>query len=341
MHAILVIRLSSLGDVVLATPLVRQLARTYPDAVIDVAVAERFAAVWQYNPYVRRVWAVPPGRPDAASDALKLSMLESLPLGTYDGIVDLQHNVRSRMLRKGLGHTVGVAPKHRLEKLAMVWLKRKPAVVTPIGARYRAAAAGLPLVFDTDGPEVWLEEEAARGYYLPVHRQVPRRRRIAIAVGARHATKQWPVDRFAALCRTLVDDHGITPVLVGGADDVATATAVAAAVGGGVERADGSTSVHTTCRILDGCDAIVTNDTGVMHLAAARRLPTVAIFGSTVPELGFAPVGTPHVIVQQDVACRPCSHIGRTTCPRGHFLCMTAIQPPRVIQALYGLGAIG
>ena len=328
-----------MGDVVLATPLVRQLRRTYPNARIDIAVADRFADVWANNPHVTCVWPVPSVHAsEAGSDELKLEMLESLSgqwNGEYDLVVDLQNSLRSAALRRGLGKIVVRAPKHRLEKLALVYLKRRPSIVTPIVERYRSTVAHLPLVSDSEGCELWLPEERDLGVY-PSTRPAATRTRIALVPGAHHATKRWPVVRYAELASTLVH-RGYDVVLLGGPSDTELCAAVEAAAGVPMLRADGATSIEATVRMLDTCAAVVTNDTGVMHLAAARRVPVLAIFGSTVPELGFAPYGTPHRIVEHDVACRPCSHIGRTKCPKGHFLCMEGITVGSVLHALQEL----
>lgn len=335
MTSILLIRLSSLGDVILATPLVRRLAHTYPGARIDVVVAERFADVWKHNPYVTTIWAIPRQPPAAELDARKLELLSILPEGRYDLILDLQRNLRSSTLRRGLGPTVVAPSKHRMEKLAMVWLKRRPERPVHVVDRYGASLAPRPLTMDAEGCEVWTERERRQGWYGGASGGTGLR--WAVAVGAHHATKQWPVVRFAELCRTLVDDHGMTPVLVGGNADVPIADAVAAAAGVAVERADGASTLEQTIDVLDTCAGIVTNDTGVMHLAAARRLPVVAIFGSTVPELGFTPYGVPYRIVQADVSCRPCSHIGRSRCPKGHFRCMLDVGSNAVVAAVLDL----
>ncbi len=326
-----------MGDVVLATPLARQLRRTYPDARIDVAVADRFVDVWANNPHVTCVWPVPSVHAsEAGLDELKLEMLESLSGewgGQYDLIVDLQNSFRSATVRRGLGATVVRAPKHRMEKLSMVYLKRRPAVTTSIVDRYRSPVDYLPLTQDSDGCEVWLPEEHAEGAY-PSVRPVLERKRIGLVPGAHHATKRWPIVRYAELAATLVR-QGHEVVLLGGPGDVELCTSVASAAGVSVVRADGATSIESTIRMIDTCACIVTNDTGVMHLAAARRAPVVAIFGSTVRELGFAPYGTSFRIVEHDVACRPCSHIGRSSCPKGHFLCMEGVTVGAVLHAIH------
>ena len=345
MESILLVRFSSLGDVILTTPLVRQLQLSYPDAVIDVAVASRFAGVYEFNPRIRRVWAVDPSptADNLEADATRLSMHESLPGRTYDLIVDAQNNLRSAAFVRGLGSTVRRAPKYRLQKLAMVWMKQRPAVTTHVVERYRQPLLDLPLVFDTDGLEVWTPADRSSGVYLPPTRSLQTRSitsfrgaTIAVAPGAHHATKRWPTDKFVAAI-TILQEQGADVVLLGSEFDRSTCDAIAHRVIRPVHRADGAQSLQDTITALDAADALLVNDSGVLHLGAARRIPTVAVFGSTVPELGFGPYGVPHRIVQQDVGCRPCSHIGRSRCPKGHFQCMEGIAPMAVVDALEGL----
>ncbi len=334
-RSILVIRLSSLGDVILATPIVRQLAHSFPDARIDVATADRFADVWAHNPYVTRCWAVEDD--PARTDSAKLKLAESLPHGRYDVVVDLQHSLRSSLLRKGLCDTLRVAPKYRREKLAMVWLKRFPRHVVHVVDRYRSCLEGLPLALDVAGPEVWTPAERAAGAYEGAPPMAASLNRIAVAAGAHHATKRWLPERFGELCHRIVDELGATPVLVGGPADSATVDAVMMYAPPATVRADGATTLADTIAILDTCSAIVTNDTGVMHLASARRLPVVAIYGGTVPQLGFTPYGVRYRIAEADVACRPCSHIGKRSCPKKHFRCMTDVHATQVLSQLIDL----
>src|SRR5262249_55661877 len=84
--------------------------------------------------------------------------------------------------------------------------------------------------------------------------------------------------------------------------------------------------------LLGGAAVAVTHDSGLMHLAAARGTRVVALFGSTSPVLGFAPVGEGHAVICRDLPCQPCTLHGREACPRGHFRCMTTIEPPEVLK---------
>jgi lipopolysaccharide heptosyltransferase II len=347
MNSILVIRLSSLGDVILSTGLVRQLRRTYPNAVIDVAVNHQYAEVWNNNPHVRTVWPITFSNSSADVDAVKLSMHESLNGDRYDLVVDLQNNIRSAMLRRGLYTRVRKVRKHRLEKLMLVYAKIKPRKTTPIVERYRKTVEHLPLAFDVEGPELWLREEAEQGYYTPgvtsgrapysqhVHAE-PAKLTIGLAPGAKHFTKRWPVEKWIELCDSL-RERGYVPVLLGGTHDVENNNQIEIGCSHSIVRADGASTLQQTICAVNECTVVVSNDSAVMHVAAARRVPVVAIFGSSVRELGFAPVGLPSRIVEHNVACRPCSHIGRSSCPKQHFQCMNGINVAEVIQAIQEL----
>lgn len=351
-----------MGDVLLATPLLRQMRRTYPNARLDVIVDERFAEVVRHNPHV-----------DSALEYHRASRSLASPTNTkYDAVIDLQHNRRSAQIRRGLRTKyTSTLDKHRLQKIALVYLKRGlEHHVMPIAERYRQAAQ-IPNVIevpdDDDGLELWLPEERAAwkqdNIYPPRLRdgstppQAPSFVTIAIAPGAHHATKRWPADRFAAAARQICtalaarsQSRSPSPsitcnvALVGGTADMELCEAVAASLTGmpklNISNHAGSYSLYETVRVLDRASVLLTNDTGVMHMAAARRVPVVAVFGSTVQQFGFAPFRVRHEVVEaarELVPCRPCTHIGRARCPKlsakKHFLCMTGIAPERVAEA--------
>lgn len=325
MPSILVIRLSSLGDVILATALVRQISRSMPGAAIDIAVDTRFAEVWAHNPRVRTVYAVD------RSMRIYEDLIRQAGQAPYDIVVDLQKNRRSAQLIASLvmpaSTQVLKVAKHRLEKLALVWLKRRPRVVTPVVRRYWNTVQRLGVDHDELGPEVWTDNELAASHQP--------RTIVGLAPGARHATKRWTAGGFAELARDLALRQGQTVVLLGGPDDVAVCDEIEKLSGLTLERADGATDLSSTIRVLDRCRAVVSNDSALMHLARARHVPVVAIFGSTVPELGFAPQGDDVRIVEvRGLPCRPCTHIGREACPKGHFRCMTDIDSESVSAAV-------
>lgn len=325
MQSILIIRLSSLGDVILATALVRQVNISLPHVKIDVAVDARFADVWAHNPRIRRVF------PIERSVGTDIDLTKGARHAPYDCIVDLQKNRRSRRLIASIDPPATTqivsVHKHRLEKLLLVWLKMRPKRITSIIERYWKPLARFGVDLDARGPEVWSADGTCGSDLAAMT--------IGIAPGARHNTKRWPAEGYAELIRQLVKERQQQVMLLGGPDDVQLCDRIAELAGVPVQRADGARDLAQTVQALESCRLVVSNDSAVMHLAAARQRPVVAIFGSTVRELGFAPTGDHMRIVERDdVSCRPCSHIGRDRCPKGHFNCMRLIGASDVLAAI-------
>ena len=170
--------------------------------------------------------------------------------------------------------------------------------------------------------------------YPPFKRKFSRTlRNVAIAPAAKHFTKQWPAEHFAALCDLLHDKFKCTIHLLGGNDAKDICTHITAHSKAKFVDHSGAASIIQTTEVVDKSDMLITNDSGVMHIGAARRIPIVAIFGSTTTEFGFGPFRTPNIIVETNAACRPCTHIGREKCPKGHFNCMRMISAENVFTA--------
>lgn len=352
--SILIIRLSSLGDVLLATPLVRAIRNTYPNARIDVAVAKKFADVWKHNPHCSSVIEI-----DTSRSAFKGFAQHNLYGKKYDVIVDIQHNIRSFFLQIARGKRTLRIDKYREQKRLLIQTKHlNPENKIPhIVERYFQAVATLGVRNNNGGLELWLPEEqhissnhsvspsSVLPTYPPDTEQYQKtnklERRIAFAPGAHHKTKQWLPNYFAQAGIELSKKYNAKILLLGGKQEHELCEEIKKSSPDVFENHAGSTSLYHTARLLDTCTLAVSNDTGILHLASARRIPVVAIYGSTVPDLGFTPYGTTSVIVEQkDVACRPCSHIGRAECPLGHFDCMKLIAPEIVISAVEAIDSV-
>lgn len=402
--SLLVIRLSSMGDVLLATPLLRMVRASYPTVRLDVVVDERFAEALLSNPhystllvYARSTGTVSLLKTNDNHHSAKHNPEQKTSpalLPMYDVVIDLQRNRHSRRIRQmTAARTEVTLNKHRWQKLSAVYLpyqlyQRLVNVNTlaPIVERYRQTALrALPELSDDEkGLEFWLPEErlfpeahsadCATSYPAEKSTQsftmasAPAFARIAVAPGAHHATKRWLPERFAqaawTLARRLLAAAESQPlptvleiVLLGGRADVEHCSHVEQALHTlqrmeqqprqgsyiTIRNASGSSSLTETARELSAALVLLCNDTGVMHLAAARHIPIVAVFGSTVQDFGFAPYRTPSVIVEAPrtgayaVSCRPCTHIGRSSCPRQHFRCMTDVSAERVAHAAWSL----
>ncbi len=333
--SICIIRLSSMGDILLITPLLRQLRTQFPSARIDMAIAKRFAEIVRYNPYLSNVIEIDTNQ--GAKGIISQSKIArlKLPLKKYDVVLDEQVNLRSFLFRFSLGKLTYTLDKFRKQKLELVKLKKGfGKLIVPIAERYLHTAKNIGVHDDGKGLELWLPEENNLGYYPPEKRiDVTNPPKIlAIAPGARHFTKRWLPERFAETARLFHDKFGTQIILLGGTDDFEACKMVRELIPFPITDASGATSIYETARMLDKADGLLCNDSGIMHLAAARRVPVAAVFGSTVREFGFAPFRVPNVVIEQELDCRPCTHIGRAECPLGHFKCMNLITSDEVAR---------
>jgi lipopolysaccharide heptosyltransferase II len=328
-QSICIIRISSMGDIVLVSPLIRMLRAQYPSARIDMVVAARFAELVMHNPYISQIISLDTTTGVSGIVRQSRAARRANSSRRYDIVLDLQVNIRSWFYRLMLGKRTYLLDKFRQQKRNLV--SRKIGIgedVIPVAERYLQAAEALGIQDDMQGAELWLPEERHLGYYPPARRKNANNappKRIAIAPGARHATKRWLPERFSETALLLAEKYGSEIVLLGGIDDQQMCDDVQSRLHIPVIDATGMRSVVDTIRILDTCDLLVCNDSGIMHIAAARHVPVCAVFGSTVRELGFAPFRAHHTIIEADLDCRPCTHIGRAVCPEGHFQCMNLV----------------
>ncbi len=333
---ILIIRFSSLGDVLLTTPVIRGLRQRYPAARIDVLVKPLYADLLRFNPHITSVIAFEEG-PDRSLPSLGAELRRA----RYDLVVDLHNSLRSNLLRPWLWR----ARRRRVRKFAfrrwalVRWKWNLYKGIFPVPDRYRAAVADLGVDDDGEGLELHLPEVTVAAVKARMERL--KIDRFATVVGfaptARHATKRWPAERFVACGVALAEKPGVKILVFGSKEESEYCgdivhlinTSAGAKV---AENLSEDTTLLEAAAVMDYCGVLLCNDSGLMHLAAARKRPVVAIFGSTVREFGFAPYRTPSTVVERTgLSCRPCSPIGREECPRGHFHCMTELQPADVL----------
>lgn len=336
---ILLIRFSSIGDIVLTSLLVRVLRKRFPNAFIDFATKSEFAELLRYNPYLNTVIELTSGDwPELRSLGRRIRRER------YDVVLDLHNSLRSRYLRliSGVSH-VGVINKRLLARTMLV----KSGInyyrdAIPVAERYLEAASSLGLQNDGAGLELFLPEEASgkAAHFITSHFPEDDSPILALAPAAKHKTKMWPSERFADVAKSLVNELGARILLVGGAEDSHICVSVAhqvndATSSGSAVSVAGSLSLLETAAVLDRCDLVLTNDSAIMHIAAARHRPVVAIFGPTVREFGFFPYGTiSDVLEKRELSCRPCTHIGSDACPKRHFRCMLDISIDDVYAAV-------
>ncbi len=339
---ILVVRFSSLGDVLLTTPVIRGLRQRYPSSRIDVLVKREYADALRFNPHLSGLIEFEDGETGGLA-----ALAKELRRRKYDLIVDLHNSLRSNLLRLKLWRPRRlVFHKHVFRRYMLVrWKRNLYKDIVSVADRYRQAVAGLGIPDDGRGLELQLPPETATAVRTRMERLHIERSNLVIGIAptARHATKTWPADRFVACGAAFSTEPGARILVLGGKNDVEYCGDIAhlinTAAGSRIaENMSGETTLLETAGIMDYCDVVLCNDSGLMHLAAARGRPVVAVFGSTVREFGFAPYRIPHAVVERaGLSCRPCSHIGRAVCPMEHFRCMLDISADEVIAQVRNL----
>ena len=334
LHKTLVLRLSSIGDVILATPFIRALKAAFPTASIDVAVKSEFSDLLAHNPHIDRLITLDTSTGRAALRALR----DDLRVSGYDAVFDLHGNFRTRMLRRGVAAVTRVIRKRSMQRLLLVCFKLNLLRNAPsVSERYHHTGVDFGIRSDGGAPEVFVPEDVERAVYgtlrdLGISDDAVV---IGLAPGARHFTKRWPAEYWAELAMLLSRKAGVRMLLLGGEADRECATAISRAASGAAVNVCGAFSLLESAAALGRCAAVCANDSGLMHLATARGVPVVALFGSTVREFGFFPMGARSTVLEVErLACRPCTHLGRDRCPEGHFRCLRDVLPERVARAV-------
>ena len=333
MLCVLLVRFSSIGDILLTTPLVRALARRHPEARLVYVTKRAMAPLVADNPHVAEVVALEPDEP-MRHLARRLRALAPPP--THG--LDLHGSIRSASLRLLVRCLWSGYRKRKLARSLLISAKvdayRRR---TPVAERYFEAARRLDTRPDGGPPEFclsagatgrvdqWLAERALAGTAI-----------AALAPGAAHATKRWPVAHWSALGERL-RAAGYRTVVVGGPEDRGLAQQLVAA--GAAASAAGEFSLQETGALLQRARVVVSGDTGVMHMATGVGTPVVALFGPTVAQFGFFPYSARSVVLERELACRPCSATGTAACPLGHHRCLTDIAPADVAAAVERLVA--
>jgi heptosyltransferase-2 len=326
---VLAVRFSSIGDILLTTPLLRAIRRTHPGARITVLTKRAYLPLLSHNPHLQRVIGLPPG-------GSLTRLAADLRGDDYTHLLDLHDNLRSRLLRLLVPGRWRTYPKHRVARALLIHGKRnRYRDRRPVPERYFSAARDLQVVPDGAPPEFFIGKEAGEEVDAwlatggPGAAETPI---VALAPGAAHATKRWPLEHWRALIGR-IGQHGFSAVIVGGPDDV-TLGAALAAPGSRVWSAAGALGLQATGALLRRTCALVSGDTGVMHIASAVGTPVVALFGPTVEAFGFFPYTRLARVLELPLPCRPCSAQGGPRCPLGHHRCLVDLEPAIVHEAL-------
>lgn len=329
MKKILVIRFSSIGDIVLTTPVVRSLYNNRPDTEIHYLTKAENLQLLHVNPYITKVWLY---RNNFSE------IIPALKKENFDHVIDLHRNIRSGYVVSRLGKPSGTFSKINLQKWLMVKAKVNILPDVHIVDRYFQAAADLGIENDRMGLDFFIAPEdevdissfpadLSSGY-------------VAFVIGAKHNTKIFPSEKVAEVCNGL----NLPVVLLGGPGDEARGEQIKKLCSKLVLNACGKFSISQSASLVRQSAFVISNDTGLMHVAAAFSKPIVSVWGNTIPEFGMFPYypefAKPASLISEvnGLSCRPCSKLGYAKCPKGHFKCMKDQDTGRIVEFINGEG---
>ena len=309
---ILFLRFSSIGDIVLTTPVIRCLKQQAPGVEIHYCTKRKYQALIAHNPYIDKCHYL---------DDDLTELTDQLRSEDYDFVIDLHNNLRTKLIKYRLGKRAFSVDKLNLRKWLYVRFKANVMPPVHIVDRYMNTLSWLEVINDGKG----LDHFIAADEHVPLSR-LPHTHRMgyaAYAIGGQHATKRLPVARMIELCHQL---NGPV-VLLGDQRDWAVGEVIRAELGDQfIYNACGSFSINQSASLVRQAQVVFSHDTGLMHIAAAFGKPIVSIWGSTTPQLGMYPYKTRHLVLENtSLGCRPCSKIGHDKCPLGHFNCMNQL----------------
>jgi ADP-heptose:LPS heptosyltransferase len=309
---ILIIRFSSIGDIILTTPVIRAL-KTQINCRLHILTKEKFSVLFATSPYVDQIHTF--------CDKLE-EIIPDLRAENFDFVVDLHKNLRSFRIKRALKVPSASFSKANPEKWLMVNLKIDRLPKEHIVDRYFQAVQSFGIKNDRKGLDYFIpEKDFIDLNEYPLLKKKPF---IAFSIGGRHHTKLFPVQKVVAV----IDRLQQPVVLLGGNEDRETAEQIKELCShDGIMNACGQLNLHQSASLIRQSALVITNDTGLMHIAAAFKKPVISIWGNTIPEFGmypYEPDEEQKVVIAQvkDLKCRPCGKIGFKKCPKGHFKCM-------------------
>ena len=305
----LIIRFSSIGDIVLTTPVIRNLRKKFPGAEIHYLTKKKYFPLLKANPYIDKIKLL---EEDLSA------IIEDLQREKYSEVIDLHHNLRTIRIKKALKKV----PFHSFNKLNFKkWIYTNFKInMMPrkhIVERYMDTVSHLGVINDGKGLDYFIaDEDRIKDDDIPFsHSQGF----VAIVIGAAHFTKKLPLNKL----QELVAKINFPIILLGGQEDFEIGRQVAEADEVKIYNSCGKFSINESADILRRATLVISNDTGLMHIAAAFKKEIFSIWGNTVPSFGMTPYLTSFREFQVNkLWCRPCSKTGFDKCPLGHFKCM-------------------
>jgi len=305
---ILVVRFSSIGDIVLTTPVVRMLKKQL-NTEVHFLTKSTYVSLLKNNPYIDSVYQIEQSINEVIADLKKEN---------YDYIIDLHNNLRTQILKFRLGVPSRSFNKLNMEKFMLTVFKMDNLPEVHIVDRYLDTVTNLGVKNDNEGLDFFLKDEDKLDLS-----QFPDSF-IAFVIGGQHATKMLPTEKIISIINKLNE----SVVLIGGAEDFERGEEIIAATENTINSC-GKYNINQSAYLVKNANHVITHDTGMMHIAAAVKKKIYSVWGNTVPAFGMHPYKADEnskIIEVKGLSCRPCSKIGYDKCPKGHFKCMQEID---------------
>lgn len=319
---ILLIRFSSIGDIVLTTPVIRCLKNQLPEVELHFITKKKFESVLINNPHLNKVWTI---------EQEITEVIDELKKNKFDLIIDLHHNLRSAHLKRGLGVSANTFKKLNFEKWLMVNFKFNRLPEQHIVDRYLETTKKLSIKNDYQGLDFFIaNENEIDPDLLPSNF---RSNFVAFAIGAQHNTKKLPLEKIKSCCAKI--NHPI--ILLGGKEDEENGNLIASQNPDQIFNLCGKLNLQQSASVIKQSRLVICHDSGLMHIASAFRKKVISIWGNTIPEFGMFPYQPGSeinckIIQVNGLSCRPCSKIGYTKCPKKHFKCMMQIDEDEIAE---------
>jgi len=322
---ILIIRFSSIGDIVLTSPVIRCLKKQLDREVeIYFLTKNQYKPVVENNPHISKIFFI---------EKSTNEIIDDLKNEQFDYIVDLHKNLRSKRVIRQLKLTTFSFDKINYKKWLLTTFKIDRLPKTHIVDRYLDSVKSLGVKNDNKGLEYFIEEhEKVNFSQIPLTHQ---NGYIAFAIGAQHSTKRMPTEKIISICKKI--NQSI--ILLGGKEDFEIAEKIKKEVGEFIYNACGKYSINQSASLVQQSKTLVTHDTGLMHIGVGLGVKVVSIWGSTVPSFGMNPYYPKNpekyaIIENLQLNCRPCSKLGYDKCPKEHFKCMNEIDEEEIVKSI-------
>lgn len=333
-NKILVYRLSSIGDIVLTTALIRCLRNAYPNAQIDYVVKRQFASILQCVPYISNVYQF-----DTTAGFKGLFKLRSnLKKQKYDVVLDIHKNWRSYFITKTIGADNRYSfIKHVLKRWLLIsWKIDAYNIVRPVYKRFIDTAKPIGVIDDGRKTELVVPERIQQHIdnYLEDHGIRPYKDIIVVCPGASFQNKQWQIEKFIELVNLITTKLHYQVILLGGFKEKKICEQIIEKTKGSIISVAGVFDLSQSAALLNRAQVTIANDTGMLHMSEALNVPVVGIYGPTVKQFGYFPILENSKVAQIELECRPCTKMGMDYCPKNTYQCLNDIEVKTVYKKI-------